>query len=79
MKWDRGSSLISPENGLSGFPVLRVCHRRQAGNLDDSTQLTMKYRDKPSGLHTIQSKHTIERGRGRVKHYSLLSESGGSG
>ena len=27
----------SPENGLSRFPVLRVCRRRQAGNLDDST------------------------------------------
>ena len=27
----------SPENGLSRFPVLRVCHRCQAGNLDDST------------------------------------------
>ena len=68
----RGSSLISPVNGLSGIPVLRVCRRRQAGNLDDSTQLTVKYRDKPSGLCTIRSKHAIERGRDRVKHYSLL-------
>jgi hypothetical protein len=33
----RGPATISPENGLSSFPVLRVCRRRQAGNLDDST------------------------------------------
>ena len=33
----RGGSNPSPENGLSRFPVLRVCRRHQAGNLDDST------------------------------------------
>ena len=68
------SSLISPENGLSSFPVLRVCRRRRAGNSNDSTQLTTKYRDTPSGLHTLWSKHAIGKGRlkCRVKHYSLL-------
>ena len=56
-----------------------MCHHCQAGNSDDSTQLTTKYRDNPSGLHTIRSRHTVEGGRDRVKHYSLLLESGGSG
>ena len=62
--------------------MLRVCRRRQAGNSDDSTQLTMKYNDKPSGPRTIRSKHAVEKrkwDRGRIKHYSLLVESGGSG
>jgi hypothetical protein len=33
-----GPATISLENGLSSFPVLRVCRRRQAGNPDDSTR-----------------------------------------
>ena len=73
--------LYSPENGLSGVLVLRVCRRRRAGNSDDSTQLTMKYNDKPSGPRTIRSKHAVEKkwGRDRVKRYSLWIESRGSG
>ena len=75
---ERGPLYISGERAF-GIPVLRVCRRRRAGNSDDSTQLTMKYRDKPSGLRTIRSKHAVEGDRGRVKHYSLFVESGGSG
>jgi hypothetical protein len=50
----RGPATISPENGLSRYPVLRVCRRRQAGNPDDSTH---SHKDTPSGPHTMQSKH----------------------
>ena len=79
MEWE-GSSLFSGERAF-GIPVLRVCRRRRAGNSDDSTQLTMRYNNKPSGPRTIRSKHAVEKkwDRGRVKRYSLLIESGGNG